>query len=215
MRLKEKYVIFVSGLLLASFGIALSAKAGLGTSPISAVPYTLSRVFSEISFGNWLNLFSSIQLTVQAIILRKEMTFLKFLMQIIVAFGIGKLTDLSGLILKWWTLHTYAEQFLCMLSGCFVLGLGIWMLLKTEIVTLPGESMNHAISIVWNKNYADVKIIFDICYITVAALLSMCFLKRLEGVREGSLIAAVAIGNIIKVYENVYKKICSKRCRNI
>lgn len=48
-----RYLIFIFGLAINAFGIALITKAGLGTSPISSVPYVLSLVLPSFSFGLW------------------------------------------------------------------------------------------------------------------------------------------------------------------
>ena len=37
-----RYLFFVIGVMINSFGVALITKAALGTSPISSVPYVLS-----------------------------------------------------------------------------------------------------------------------------------------------------------------------------
>ena len=47
--MKEKNVVkrcllLIFGLLIMAYGVALSIKAGLGTSPISSLPYTLSQL---------------------------------------------------------------------------------------------------------------------------------------------------------------------------
>ena len=49
----RRYIIFLPGLLLTSFGIAMTTKSGLGTSPNSAIPYSLSLIYSELSLGQW------------------------------------------------------------------------------------------------------------------------------------------------------------------
>ncbi len=95
-----------------------------------------------------------------------------------------------------------------MLMGCFILAMGIWIQVKGNVAMLPGEAMNRAISIRTEKKYENIKILFDIIYILLSALVCLLFLGKLEGVREGSIIAAVVVGNIIKLYELIYKKVC-------
>ena len=53
----------------------------------------------------------------------------------------------------------------------------------------------------------NVKILFDIIYIALSAAVCLIFLGKLEGVREGSIIAAVLVGLIIKLYNFLFKKI--------
>ena len=68
---------------------------------------------------------------------------------------------------------------------------------------------NRAISKVSGKRYENVKIFFDILYIVISALICLVFLGRLQGVREGSIIAAVLVGSIIKVYNRIFDKVRS------
>ena len=94
-------------------------------------------------------------------------------------------------------------------GGCAILALGIWIQLKGGVAMLPGEAMNRAISKVAGKRYENVKIFFDILYIVISALICLLFLGRLQGVREGSIIAAVLVGSIIKVYNRIFDKVRS------
>ena len=57
------------------------------------------------------------------------------------------------------------------------------------------------------KKYENVKIFFDVFYIIVAAIICFAFIGKLEGVREGSIIAAIVIGNIIKIYNKLFNKL--------
>lgn len=98
-----------------------------------------------------------------------------------------------------------------MLLGCFILALGIWVQVKGNAAMLPGEAMNRAISGRTGRRYENIKILFDIIYILLSAVICLLFLHRLEGVREGSVIAAVLVGNIIKLYEAGYRKVSGRK----
>lgn len=50
-RLISRYLLFIVGLFIASLGVALSTKAGLGTSPVASVPYTVSLMLPILTFG--------------------------------------------------------------------------------------------------------------------------------------------------------------------
>jgi uncharacterized membrane protein YczE len=87
-----------------------------------------------------------------------------------------------------------------------ILAFGIWIQFKGGVAMLPGEAMNRAISIVTGKKYENIKIVFDVLYIVISAVICLVFLGKLEGVREGSIISAIAIGNIIKLYNYFFNK---------
>ena len=96
----KKYILFLIGLFIASMGVAFSTKAGLGTSPVSSIPYSISLVSDLLSFGGWLNCLSVIQITVQVILLRKQCKPLEILIQTILAFVYGYLTNFSCYLIQ-------------------------------------------------------------------------------------------------------------------
>ncbi len=206
-----RYLLFLIGLFIASMGVAFSTKAGLGTSPVASVPYSVSLVNKLFTFGGWLNVLSVVQIMVQVLLLRNKCKPVEIIIQTILAFVYGYLTNLSCWILKEITVDTYVKQFVFMLLGCFILAFGIWLQLKGDVAMLPGEAMNRAISQVTDKKYENIKIFFDVFYIAVSAVICMIFVGRLEGVREGSIIAAIAVGSIIKGYNYFFHKIVGKQ----
>ena len=195
MNLIKRYALFLVGLFIASMGVAFSTKAGLGTSPVSSIPYSVSLVSSLLTFGGWLNLLSVIQIITQVLILKGKVNYLEIFVQTVLAFVYGYLTNLSCYLIKNLTVSSYPMQLLYMAIGCVVLAFGLWIQLKGKVAMLPGEAMNRAIS----------KILFDIIYILIAAVICFIFLGRLEGVREGSIIAAISVGNIIKLIEKIFR----------
>ncbi len=208
-----RYVLFLIGLFIASLGVAFSTKAGLGTSPVASVPYSVSLVSKLFSFGGWLNVWSVIQIAVQVALLRKNCNPLEIIIQTVLAFVYGYLTDFSCFLLSSISVSGYVMQFIFMAVGCFVLGFGIWVQFKGGVAMLPGEAMNRAISRVTGKKYENVKIFFDILYIAVSAAICLVFIGKLSGVREGSIIAAVAVGNIIKLYNFIFAKLFNRKDR--
>lgn len=198
------YALFLTGLFMASLGVAFSAKAGLGTSPVSAIPYSVSLVNHTFSFGGWLNILSIIQITVQVILLGKKCRPFEIAVQTVLAFAYGYMTNFSCFLIRGITVNSYFMQLIFMLSSCFILAFGIWLQLKGGVAMLPGEAMNRAISQVTKKKYENIKIFFDIMYILTAAAVCLIFTGRLEGVREGSVIAAVLVGTVIKWYNRIF-----------
>ena len=192
-------------------GVAFSTKAGLGPSPVASLPYSVSLVSSLLSFGGWLNVLSVIQIAVQVILLRKKCKPLEIVIQTILAFVYGYLTNLSCWLIRDIPVNGYPEQLLYMAVGCIVLAFGIWMQLKGGVAMLPGEAMNRAVSEVTGKRYENIKILFDIIYIALSAVICLVFLGKLKGVREGSIIAAVAVGLLIKLYNLIFDKLKSRK----
>ena len=202
-----RYILFLTGLFIASMGVAFSTKAGLGTSPVASVPYSVSLVFPIFTLGGWLNILSVLQITVQVVLLGKKCKPVEIIIQTILAFVYGYLTNLSCWLIKDIVADTYVQQFVYMGLSCFILAFGIWIQLKGNVAMLPGEAMNRAISMVTGKKYKNIKILFDVFYIIIAAVICLVFLGRLEGVREGSIFAAISVGSIIKLYNGIFDKV--------
>ena len=207
----QQYTLFLIGLFIASLGVAFSTKAGLGTSPVASLPYSVSLVNGLFSFGGWLNVLSVIQISIQVMLLRRKCKPVEIAIQTILAFVYGYLTNLSCWLIRDIPVNSYLEQLLYLTISCFVLAFGIWMQFRGKVAMLPGEAMNRAISEVTGKRYENIKIFFDIFYIAASAVVCLVFMGELKGVREGSIIAAVAVGLIIKLYNKIFEK---KKHRN-
>lgn len=208
-----RYFLFLVGLFIASLGVAFSTKAGLGTSPVASLPYSVSLVNSALTFGGWLNLMSVIQISVQVALLGRKCKPVEIIIQTALAFVYGYLTNLSCYLIRDIKADTYFVQLVLMLIGCVVLAFGIWIQLLGDVAMLPGEAMNRAISRVTGKKYENIKIFFDVAYIAASAIVCLVFLGEPKGVREGSIIAAVLVGNIIKLYQWLRAYIVGK-CKN-
>ena len=141
-----RYALFLIGLFVASLGVAFSTKAGLGTSPVASVPYSISIVTSIMSFGWWLNLWSVLQIIIQIVLLRRSCKPLEIVIQTVLAFVYGYLTDFSCGLLSAISPSNYPEQVFWMLVGCVVLAMGIWIQYKGGVAMLPGEAMNRILS---------------------------------------------------------------------
>ncbi|MBQ8921592.1 MAG: hypothetical protein IJ060_05455 [Oscillospiraceae bacterium] len=209
--LLRRYTLFLIGLFIASMGVAFSTKAGLGTSPVASVPYSVSLVSPLFTFGGWLNLLSVLQIITQVVVLKFKCNYAEIAVQTVLAFVYGYLTNLSCWLIRGIVLTAYPMQFLFMLLGCAILAFGIWIQFKGAVAMLPGEAMNRAISRVTGKRYENIKILFDILYIAVSAAICLIFLRQLEGVREGSIIAAVLVGTIIKFYNRIFDRATSHK----
>ena len=148
-----------------------------------------------------------LQIAVQIALLRKKCRPAELILQTILAFVYGYLTDFSCWMIDGIQANGYVVRLGLMSASCFVLGFGIWIQFQGGVARLPGEAMNRAISQVSGKRYENIKILFDVLYIAAAAVICFLFLGKLEGVREGSIVAALLIGNIIKLYNSLFQKL--------
>ena len=192
----KRYLIFLVGLFVNSLGVSLITKANLGTSPISSIPYVLSLNF-PFTLGNFTIFFSIFLIVLQLIILRKNFK-LEHILQIPVSIIFGYFIDLTMILFSWVNPEAYIMKIVYLLIGCLILGVGVYMEVLADVVMLPGESFVRAIVLTWKTNFGTTKICFDVSMSVIAAVLSFVFAGRLDGVREGTVIAALLVGFIAR-----------------
>ena len=193
----KRYLIFLVGLFVNSLGVSLITKANLGTSPISSIPYVLSLNF-PFTLGNFTIFFSIFLIALQLIILRKNFK-LEHILQIPVSIIFGYFIDLTMILFSWVNPEAYIMKIVYLLIGCLILGVGVYMEVLADVAMLPGESFVRAIVLTWKTNFGTTKICFDVSMSVIAAVLSFVFAGRLDGVREGTVIAALLVGFIARL----------------
>lgn len=193
----KRYLLFLVGLFVNALGVSLVTKANLGTSPISSIPYVLSLNF-PFTLGNFTIFFSILLIVLQILILRKNFK-LENILQIPVSVAFGYFIDLTMYLFFWVNPQNYLIKIVALLIGCAVLGFGVYLEVVADVVMLPGESFVRAVVQTWNTNFGTTKIIFDTSMAVIAAVLSFVFSGKLNGVREGTIIAALLVGFIARL----------------
>lgn len=100
----------------------------------------------------------------------------------------------------WVNPQNYVIKLIALLAGCIVLGFGVYMEVLADVVMLPGESFVRAIVQTWNTNFGTTKIVFDSSMTVIAGVLSFIFFGKLNGIREGTIIAALLVGFIARLF---------------
>ncbi len=193
----KRYLLLLVGLSIMAFGVAFSIKASLGTSPISSVPYVVS-LFTPLTVGTATITMHCVFILLQILILRKNYHPIQ-LMQLPVAFFFGYLTDFGVWAVQGITCNTYWQQWIVCLIGILLVAVGVSFEVKAGVVVLAGEGVVLAICKVLPKvKFGYMKVGFDVTLVVIACVLSTVFTGRLQGVREGTVAAALLVGLIAK-----------------
>jgi len=203
--LVRRYIVFFISLFIISFGLSLVAKSALGCTPISAIPYTLSLIIPRLTIGNWTIVISIILILLQWIILKKDISKLNMLKQLIMSLVFGYVIDFSMWILTSFEPEAYIVKLISLLIGCVIIAFGAYLEVLAGVVLLPPDGISQAIVIKTNKEFGTIKTYTDSAQAGIAAILCLVFLHELVGVREGTVIAALLIGNIIKLISRLCK----------
>ena len=198
----KRYLLLLVGLSIMAFGVAFSIKASLGTSPISSVPYVVS-LFTPLTVGTATITMHCVFILLQILILRKNYHPIQ-LMQLPVAFFFGYLTDFGVWAVQGITCNTYWQQWIVCLIGILLVAVGVSFEVKAGVVVLAGEGVVLAICKVLPKvKFGYMKVGFDVTLVVIACVLSIVFTGRLQGVREGTVAAALLVGLIAKQLEKL------------
>ena len=115
------------------------------------------------------------------------------------AFFFGYLTDFGVWAVQGITCNTYWQQWIICLIGILLVSVGVSLEVKAGVVVLAGEGVVLAVCKVLPKvKFGYMKVGFDVTLVVIACILSIVFTGRLQGVREGTVAAALLVGLIAK-----------------
>lgn len=201
----KNWILLGVSLVVMAFGVAFSIRADLGTSPISSVPYVVS-LFTPFTVGTATIVMHCVLIALQILILRKKYQLFQ-LVQLPVAIAFGYLTDFAIWVCQRIPGEGYATRWVFCILGILIIALGVSMEVRANIVVLAGEGFVLAVCQVRPIRFGNMKVIFDVSLVIIACILSLIFVGGIQGVREGTVAAALCIGMVVKVFSKVlYKK---------
>lgn len=193
-------LIFLFGLLMLSTGISVITHAGLGTGTISSVALVLSKAL-PLSMGFFVfltNVFFMLQTAVDP-----SRFLAKLVKQIPICFVFGLFFDAAYVLTSFVAPAAYLEQLATVFIGTVFNGMGIAGMVFARLAILPPEGLVISIIRRWGGSFGNLRTGIDVFLVIAAASLSWLLLGSIEGVREGTLVAAVCGGQFAKVFLKV------------
>ena len=187
------------GMSSVAFGIAMTTRAGLGTTPLSSSPYTVT-FFTPLTLGAasiGLNVFLFALLWA---VMGKRFQFTRNLLQVPIVLLFGFLIDFFMWALAAVPPGPYAAKIAQNLLGNAFLALGVVFQGASCAVTLPGDGFVIEASKRFGISLGRMKAIFDWSLVAIACVLGLIFLGRIEGVREGTVISALTTGIFVRLW---------------
>lgn len=199
----KRYVLLVIGLFFSAIGVAVTKRGDLGVSPISSVANVIAERFTFFTLGNWLIVWNCVLIVGQIILLRKKFNPVQ-LLQIPLSFLFGWFTDFGVWCASFIPADIYPVRLLMVMVGTVILGFGITLCVIANVVMNSGEAFVKAVSDTIHKNFGNVKIVFDISCVILAIILSLTFFDfKIVGTREGTVIAALCTGLVVKFFSKL------------
>lgn len=204
----NRLICYFVGLFIMTAGIAISVKSNLGVSPVSSIPYTITRCWG-IEMGKATILFHCVLVLLQIILLRKKFK-IKSLLQIPVGIIFGYFTTFCNYLMTFApTTDNFVIRICMILISVVLVAVGIFFYLPANIMPLAGEGVMQAVSEISGIEFPKVKVAFDISMVAISLITCLIVLHSLGSVGLGTVIAAVLVGvvlgRITKLWE-LYKQ---------
>lgn len=191
----RRFAIFTTGVLVCAVGIAFITRAGLGTSPISSLPFVLSLI-TPVSMGVYTLAFNLFFLLCEGLLIGKFTVAQALQVPVTVLFSLCVDGALALIPSRYGGPWPASAVFL--MIGCTVMSLGIYLEVLADIIMLPGEAFVRALSKRLGKGFGNVKVCFDSCLTIVAAVVALWAFGHLNGVGIGTVCSALAVGQMVK-----------------
>lgn len=200
----RRFAIFAAGALVCAMGIGFITRAGLGTSPISSLPFVLSLI-TPVSMGVYTLSFNLFFLLCESLLTRRFTPAQALQIPATLLFSLCVDGALRLIPSRYG--GPLADSVVYLLVGCAVMSLGIYLEVFADIIMLPGEAFVRALSKRTGSGFGNMKVGFDSCLAAVAAIAALCSFGRLNGVGAGTAFSALTVGQMVKVWERLHQQI--------
>ena len=193
------YILFVIALAINAFGIAFITRALLGTSPITSITYVMS-MFTSLTMGQWTIVLNLGFMVLELPFMRKadlKSDIVCYLLQIPTTLFFGSFIDVSMNALSWLQPEMYVLKIASLLFGCVILAVGIALEVKANVAMAAGEYFVKAIARRLRTDFGYTKLGFDSSLVALSCIVSYAVMGTIQGVREGTVVAAVIVGPIV------------------
>ena len=202
----KRFSAMLIGMIVGALGLAIFVHLDLGVSPISTLPYALSQAFPALSLGTYSILQHLVFFALIVILLRRE--FRPFQLLILpCSMVFGYFVDLWNLLLSWLTPENYFVRLLLLLVGCVIVSASFSLIYISHVALEANTAMLNALVLRTGKPYGTLKTISDITIVLLAAAVSLIFLHRIVGIREGTIISALIIGPVAGIFNKHLSKL--------
>ncbi len=203
LKLPAELAFFV-GIIILAIGIAFFIKADFGMSVIQSVAYLLSLSIPSISFGTMSYLLQFLLIVALCIVVRR------FSIRFIISFGsaifYGYTVDFVIYLMRSLTTNSLAVRILFFIVGFFLVVVAVTLFFRTNIPLMPYDIFVTEIAGAKRLSTVNVKIIYDLCYLAVALILSLSIFGKLVGIGIGTILSGLFSGVAVKYFGKLVDK---------
>lgn len=202
----RRYGLFLLSLFMMGVAVAVMKRSGIGLFPTASVANILSVRFTSLSIGTWTLLWNLVIIMAQVVVLRKKFQLIQ-LLQVPVSILFGLFVDCGMWMTACLQPETYGGRIALVLSGTAIISVATVFAVVANVVMNSGEALVKAVADTTGRAFGNVKVCLDVLYVALTAGLSMLFFHgEILALREGTVIAALSAGWIVKLLLPILKK---------
>ncbi len=211
MKTKEnlfRLTFYLLGMISLAMGITLNTKAGLGTSAIISVPYTIS-LETGWNFANLTLATYCVLVLAQFFIKGKKRTAWD-LLQVVVSIIFTRFMDLFQNMISYQS-GRLPLDIIILLFGILLTGIGAAMTVNMHLIPNPADGLVGSIADRTGKEMGLCKNLLDIASVTCSLLLGLFFGNPFLGVGLGTIISMIGVGRVIAIFNKLTKQPLQKK----
>lgn len=189
----RRVIQYLIGLVVMALGVVLTKRANLGISPITSIPASISAI-TPFTLGNT-TIFLHIVCVIGQIILMRRIT-LKSLLTMLVGIPFGYIIDGLMFLINPGPMGT-AMRIIILALGLASSGLGVQLIVGTDLMLPAPDGLTHTISQVFQKKLSNVKVCSDGIYIIISVVLDLLFTGHISSVGVGTVMSMLFVGRFV------------------
>lgn len=189
----------IVAVIINSFGVVLMLYSGSGISAISSVPFAFSEVLPQLSLGTWTYIFQGLLVLILMILQKRFVP--QYLFSFVVGFVFGKLLDFYELWIDILPTELWLRVIYFIISYLLI-SFGIALSNRCCLPIIPTDLFPRELSAITGVAYPKIKISFDVICLAVTAAMTLIFLRHLDGLGIGTVLAAFTMGKAVGIIGN-------------
>ena len=189
----------LAGVYIMGLGTACLVKSSTGTSPLVSISYVMSLLIPSVSMGTFSFLLNLMFFLGQLLLQGRKFSWSNVL-QLLPTALLSLSIDWNNWLLADFLPGSYLIRLLILGTGCLLYGVSIAMMVSARILLMPMDTFISLLAERVGTSWGNIKTVLDVTLVVLASVLSLLGLGYLAGVREGTLISALCVGQLTRLF---------------
>ncbi len=208
--LTRRWVTYVVGIYILTLGLSMAIRAGIGISPQSSLTRTMTLVIPGLSQGTFNFTLEVIMLILTFLVLPKAFKLKNFL-GLIPALILATLLDFNLMLTGQIVIEAYVAKLALLVFADASLAFGLFLMIRANLVLMPIDMFVNTIYKRTGRKWGNIKTVFDCALLVISVVIGLTFLGAPHFIREGTIINAILIGQYVKLYFFLHKKLFGQK----